>query len=282
VAGGPEPLEATLTSSFRTLAYGPGDAQKGDLLVATDAVAAAPVVVLLHGGFWRTPYGRDQMGPVAVDLAGRGFAVWNVGYRRLGEPGGGWPGTFEDVAAAVDGLAALAAEGAPLDLERVVVAGHSAGGQLALWAAARRRPPGALGPRRVKPLAAAGLAPLADLRAAATLRAGGGAVPKLVGGEPDEVPGRYAETSPRELAPLGVPQLLLHGRHDEAVPVASSRDYAATARARGDDVLLIELPEAGHMDFVEPRSAAHAELRRWLERVTARGQGVPDPTEEAR
>lgn len=268
--------------SIRTVAYGPYAGQEGDLFQAGKIVVPAPVVVLLHGGFWRMPYGRDQLGRVAADLAALGYAVWNAGYRRLGQPGGGWPGTFADVAAALDQLADLAAEGAPLDLGRVVACGHSAGGQLAFWAAARGRREGPPGPRRVRPSAAAGLAPVADLRAAAALGVGDGAAQRLLGGEPAEVPGRYAAASPRELAPLGVPHLLLHGGRDEAVPISMSRGYLATARERGDDALLIEIPEAGHMDFLEPESEAHAELRRWLLTVApprASGSGRSGPRE---
>lgn len=260
----------TAPLSFRTLQYGSRQGQEADLLLATSALSA-PVVVLLHGGFWRMPHGRDQLAGIAVDLAARGFAVWNVGYRRLGQPGGGWPGTLEDVATALDHLADLAAAGEPLELGRVVVCGHSAGGQLALWAAARRRPDGAFGPQRVTPCAAAGLAPLVDLRAAAAAGAGGGAVRELLGGAPERVPERYAAASPRELLPLGVPQLVLHGRRDDAVPFALSRDFVAAARERGDDVRLVELAEAGHMDFVDPASAAHAELLSWLEQVAPPG-----------
>jgi len=262
-----ESLEVSSLISIRTVAYGPHPGQEGDLVRAGESVQPAPVVVLLHGGFWRMPHGRDQLGGVAADLASLGYAVWNAGYRRLGAPGGGWPGTLEDVAGAVDQLADLAAAGAPLDLGRVVVCGHSAGGQLAFWAAARGRREGPPGPRRVRPLAAAGLAPVADLWAAAALGVGGGAAQELLGGEPAAVPGRYAAASPRELAPLGVPHLLVHGGRDEAVPISMSRDYLATARERGDDALLIEIPEAGHMDFLEPASAAHAALRRWLPTV---------------
>ncbi|QQR73998.1 MAG: alpha/beta hydrolase [Holophagales bacterium] len=252
-------------ANITTVAYGEQAGQEGDLWLAGAAQAPfAPVVVLLHGGFWRMPWGREQLDGVAQDLAVRGFAVWNVGYRRLGQPGGGWPGTFEDVAAAVDHLTVLASHGAPLDLSRVVVAGHSAGGQLALWAVARRRAASSRGPRRVLPAAAVGLAPVADLRTAAEQRLGHGAVADLVGGSPAEVPARYAAVSPRDLLPLGAPQLLLHGVRDAAVPVAASRAYVAAAREAGDEVSWVELPDSEHMDFVRVESAAHAAFRRWL------------------
>src|SRR5438105_2368060 len=136
--------------------------QEGDLYLPTRP--GRSVVCLLHGGFWRTPYARDEMTPIARDLVARGYAVWNLDYRRLGDPGGGWPGTLEDVAAGIDHLADLAAEGVALNLQRVIVAGHSAGGQLALWSAARDRYSGdGAAPPRVRVAAVAGLAPVADL-----------------------------------------------------------------------------------------------------------------------
>ena len=254
--------------THRAVRYGPFPAQEGDLLLPS---ASRPsVVCLLHGGFWRMPHGRDQLDAVAADLAARGYAVWNIGYRRLGAPGGGWPGTFEDVIVAVDHLASLVDAGVPLDLDRVVVAGHSAGGQLALRVAARSGGAGVLSPRRVRPLAVAGLAPMSDLKEAAARGSGNGAAQEFLGGSPDAVPERYAAASPREWLPLGVPQLVLHGTLDEALPVGLSRDYAVAARASGDEVELVELPGAGHMDFVDPTTAAHAELCRWLARVTGK------------
>jgi acetyl esterase/lipase len=261
--------------THRAIRYGPFPAQEGDLHLP--AASRPPVVCLLHGGFWRMPHGRDQLDAVAEDLAARGYAVWNIGYRRLGAPGGGWPGTFEDVALAVDHLASLVDERVALDLDRVVVAGHSAGGQLALRVAARSARADVPSPRRVRVLAVAGLAPMADLKEAAARNSGRGAAREFLGGAPDAVPERYAAASPRERLPLGVPQLVLHGALDEALPVGLSRDYAAAARASGDEVELVELPGAGHMDFVDPATAAHAELCRWLARVTgkAAAQGRP-------
>lgn len=249
----------------RTFAYGAQSSQRADLyLPATPLTSGAgyPVVGLLHGGFWRLPYGRGETVPVALDLAARGYAVWNIEYRRVGEAGGGWPGTCDDIAAALDHLAALADDGLPLDPTRVAVAGHSAGGHLALWS-------GAAGstPRRVRPRAVAGLAPVADLARTWELGAGGGAVEALLGGAPAAWPERYEQASPIERLPLGVAQLLIHGARDEALPVDLTRGYAAAARAAGDAVEFIELAEAGHMDFLDPSSVAHARLCDWLARV---------------
>lgn len=254
--------------SVRAIAYGPSESHAADLyLPKTDR---PPVICLLHGGFWRVPHGRDQFTRVAQALASRGFAVWNLEYRRLGAPGGGWPGTFHDVAAGIDHLASLVAGGVGLDIGRVVVVGHSAGGHLALWAAARGGPRGVLRtPAHVRPAAAAGLAPIVDLARVFALGAGNGAAAELFGGSPHEQPDRYAAASPMAMLPLGVRHLILHGTEDEALPVEMIRDYVHAARAAGDDVQFDELPHAGHMDYLDPRSDAHGTLCRWLDRVTA-------------
>ncbi|HWJ34736.1 MAG TPA: alpha/beta hydrolase [Steroidobacteraceae bacterium] len=240
--------------SIETVSYGTSEHQVGDLYVPT--AVHAPVICLLHGGFWRMPYGRDHIAPIALDLVERGFAVWNLEYRRVGTPGGGWPGTMQDVGAGIDHLATLAAETDAMDLSRVTVVGHSAGGHLALWSAGQ--------PTRVRLSAAVGLAPVADLRLAYELRCGNGAVETLLGGSPDQRPLRYRTTSPAEMLPLGVKQLLIHGTCDEDVPVEISRRYARAAEAAGDDIRFIELENASHMDFVDPESEAHAILCRWL------------------
>jgi len=251
-----------MTSPARRQAirYGPSADQEGDLLLPD---APRPVVVcLLHGGFWRMPWSRDQMTPVAEDLASRGVAVWNLEYRRLGVPGAGWPGTMEDVASGMEHLAHLAAEGVPLDLDRIAVAGHSAGGHLALWVAGRNRR------SRIRVRLAVGLAPISDLAGALETGVGGNVVEELMGGTPSQYPERYQAASPRQMLPLAVSQLILHGTDDDAVPVALSRGYARAAAAAGDAVELVELPGAGHMEFLDPASEAHAILRdRLLARV---------------
>jgi acetyl esterase/lipase len=244
---------------MRTVAYGPAESQRGDLHLPMRA--QAPVVCLLHGGFWRIPYGREQWTAVIADLVARGCAVWNLGYRRLGEPGGGWPGTLEDVDGGIQHLARLVADGADLDLSRVTVVGHSAGGQLALWAAARQRQADAAAAfGRVRIAMAVGLAPVADLERAHVLRLGDGAVEALLGGTPARVPERLRAASPLAALPLGVPQLILHGVDDTAVPIALSRGYARAAEEAGDTIELIELPGLGHMEFLDPASAAQAAL----------------------
>ncbi len=215
------------------------------------------------------PYSRDEFGPVSRDLASHGFAVWNLEYRRLGEPGAGWPGTFQDIAAGIDYLIHIAAEGSNLDLSRVVVVGHSAGGHLALWNGACRPKTGPLHlAAKVRPIAVAGLAAVLDLSLTYSLNSGNGAVAALLGGSPDEYPDRYATSSPAALLPLGVSQLILHGGRDEALPIAMARDYATAARAAGDTVQFTALPAAGHMDYLDPHSEAHSVLCHWLTSTT--------------
>jgi len=204
------------------------------------------------------------MTPIAEDLAVRGFAVRNLEYRRLGVPTCGWPGPFEDVAAGLAYLANLA-DDIELDLSRLVVIGHSAGGQLALLSATYNRE-GRLSSaaKNIRIAAVVGQAPLADLIQAHHLGVGGHAIVEFLGGDPAERSPQYQQASPIARLPLGIPQLILHGTADDIVPIDISRTYTQAARAAGDQVELIELPGAGHMDFLDPLSAAHAALCRWL------------------
>ncbi len=225
-----------------------------------------PVVVTVHGGSWMAGYGKIVMRGLAGDLVRRGYAVWNIEYRRIGRgQGGGWPHTFLDVAAAVDRLTTVPA---PLDLDRVTVLGHSAGGQLALWAAGRPGlPAGAPGSApRVEAGAAVSAAGVNDL--AQTYReAPHGVVGVLMGGGPDAYPDRYAIADPVAQVPLEVPVLLVHGSDDAVVSVRRSRNYAQAARARGAEVELVEIagPAGSHRSHVDPRSPSWGAITRWLE-----------------
>ena len=213
------------------------------------------------------PYGRDQMTSIAQDLARRGFAVWNLEYRRLGASAGGWPGTFHDAIAGIEHLASLVSAGIDLDLDHITIVGHSAGGQLALWSAARKRSDRKGGAtERIQIRAAVGLAPVADLVRAYELSLGGGAVAELLGGAPTDQAARYQAASPRAMLPLDVLQLVIHGTADDVVPVEIARSYTQAARTAGDRVELVELSDTGHMDYLDPSSAAHAALCDWLAR----------------
>ncbi len=220
-------------------------------------------MVVIHGGSWQRRYGKLVMRGLVADLVRRGWAVWNIEYRRLGD-GGGWPATFEDVAAAIDHLRLL---DAPLDLEEVSVLGHSAGGHLALWAAGRQRiAPGAPGAEPTVVMRhAIGQAPVADLAEAYRLWRGG-AARALMGGGPEQLPERYAVGDPIELVPLAMPVLLVHGVADRTVSIELSRRYAERAREAGGAVELIEIDgEPGsHRAHVDPRGPAWTAVTRWL------------------
>ena len=231
--------------------YGPDPSQVADLHVPRGK-GPFPVVVLLHGGYWQTRYGKVVMRPIARDLADRGMAAWNLEYRRLGDGrggGGGWPQTFEDVGNGIDALADL--QDPRLDLGQVSVVGHSAGGQLALWAGARRD-------ARVPVRRVAALAAVSNLAAA------GRVARTLMGGGPDEVPDRYAEADPVRRAPLDIPVLLVHPADDRTVPVRRSREYAEIARAKGGDVELIEPAAGGHRAPIDPPGQVWRATADWL------------------
>jgi len=256
------PLILDLLRGGRTIAYGPDRSQRGDLYLP-EGEGPHRVMVVIHGGSWQARYGRIVMRGVVGDLVRRGWAAWNIEYRRLGK-GGGWPHTFSDVGDAIDHLSQIAA---PLDLERVSVLGHSAGGHLALWAAGRHNlPPGAPGFREGGPqvrlrrvVSQAGVCDLAG----AHRRWRGGAAGALMGGSPDDLPERYAVGDPLALLPIPMPALLVHGTEDRTVSIELSRSYArAAAAAGGGEVELVEIPgvAGGHRAHIDPRGAAWAEV----------------------
>lgn len=257
---------------MRTHRYGEDPDQVVDVYLAA-ATGAAPTVVLLHGGFWRLAYGRELMTGLARQLAAAGVTAVNAEYRRVGQPGGGWPGTFTDVAAAVDAAAELTG----VSPSQLAVVGHSAGGHLALWVAARHRlpgeAPGAMGGGRVAAggaaagggvAAAVSLAGVTDLETAVAEDLGGGAARALLGASPQAEPERYALASPRRLLPTGVATLLVHGGADDRVPLSQSRAYLAAARAAGDHCELLELAGADHFTLIDPGSAAWQATKEWL------------------
>jgi acetyl esterase/lipase len=246
------------------IAYGSHHSQAGDLWLPAEATGDIPLVVLIHGGFWRAMYTKALMGRLAHAVVDRGWAAWNIEYRRLGAlgGGGGWPQTFEDVAAAVDQVASFPG----IDHGRVVTCGHSAGGTLALWAAGRHRlPPGTPGASATVPVSAAvSLAGVVDLAAASTVDVGAGAVNDLLGGDEAELPERYALASPSALLPLGVPQLLIHGLHDTVVPSSMSERYVEQALEAGDDARYLPLPGVGHRELISPQGVSWEALAAYL------------------
>lgn len=266
----------------RRIPYGQEPSQFGELRLPP-VPGPYPTVLLLHGGYWRDRYDLAYLGHMADALVARGFATWNVEYRRIGEPGGGWPGTFLDVATSIDILRDMAPIYG-LNISRLVVLGHSAGGQLALWLAGRPRlpPDSPLSTERpLLPTGVLGLAPVADLVRAAELHLSDGAVSELLGGGPDRYPRRYAATSPPLLLPTGLPSVLLHGADDEDVPVELSRSFADAAEARGDPVRLHVLPRTGHFELVDPEAPQFAGVLVEVERLAAKppegGRAAPPP-----
>jgi acetyl esterase/lipase len=219
---------------------------------------------MVHGGCWQTGIAdRTIMNWIAEDLRRRGIAVWNVDYRGVDRPGGGYPGTFQDVAAAADALPAQAAH-YHLDLSRLVAIGHSAGGHLALWLAGRPRLPRGSPLRTALPLAihkVVSLGGLPDLEEAA--RSENGCGNEVIG---RLTSGHFADTSVPRLAPLGVPQVLINGRQDRIIPLAYAEGYAAPMRAAGDDVRVRMLDRTGHVELVAPDSAAWAAAVEEIER----------------
>jgi acetyl esterase/lipase len=239
--------------------YGPAPSQVAELFLPKGK-GPHPVVVLLHGGcFVKELEGFAQTSALAADLAGRGYAVWNVEYRKLGEAGAGYPGTFQDVATALDRLRSEAPKH-DLDLGRVVAVGHSAGGCLALWAASRGKLPAASPLRTADPLAIGAvisLAGIGDLKGqgkAFGLPCGEHTIDRLIDTAGREGP--FADTSPAELLPTGAKVVMVHGVFDSVMPPYTGRDYAAKAHKAGDRAEVAIIPDAGHFDLVIPTTVA--------------------------
>jgi acetyl esterase/lipase len=242
--------------------YGPGVSQAVEWM-GTTGPTRSTVVVAVHGGFWRARYGLDHLRPFCRALASRGFPVASLEYRRLGEPGGGWAGTLEDVESALASVAARAQE--VLHVSAALLVGHSAGGQLALWAASRAK---ASFGRTLPLVGAVGLAAASDLVEAFQRDLSHGVVREFVGGSPEDVPQRYRQASPLLLLPLGVPTVLVHGTDDEDVPYAMSSAYVERARSAGDEAHLVTLEGGGHFDVIEPESRFWPQVRDAIESLT--------------
>jgi acetyl esterase/lipase len=246
--------------SEQRIHYGPDPEQFGELSLPT-GTGPWPVVAIIHGGFWRAGYDLGLGRPLARDLVRRGFAAWNVEYRRVGN-GGGWPTTTADVAAAVDHLAVMAEDAlrqgeATLDLGRVIAVGHSAGGQLAAWLAGVDRP-------RVPVAGVVSQAGVLDLAGASAARLGNGAVDDFLG--PDWA-GDWAQVSPAHRLPIDVPIRCVHGDLDDSVPISQSEEYVAAARRLAGDAELITLRGGDHFGVITPGDPGWAACVRAVEEL---------------
>jgi acetyl esterase/lipase len=237
--------------------YGADANQFGELRVPSGA-GPYPVAILIHGGCFKAEYGtlRD-LAPIADALKAKGIATWSIEYRRLGQAGSGWPGTYLDVGRGVDYLRSIAVQN-HLDLSRVIVVGHSAGGHLAMWVAARSRLPKTSPIFVSDPLTVRGVVDLAgtpDLEAlipAEQRSCGGPVIEQLLGGSPSDVPDHYAQASATRMLPIGVPQALFWGRRDDNVPISIGENYARMAEHSGDSARLVTFAQAGHFELADP------------------------------
>lgn len=262
----PELLSRARPVPDATISYGDDSYQKVDVWLPTGA-APHPVVVMVHGGCWQTAIAdRTLMNWIANDLRAQGIAVWNIDYRGVDRAGGGYPGTFQDAAAAADALAAQAAR-YRLDLRRVVAVGHSAGGHLALWLAGRAKLPRDSVLRSSRPLLIShvvSLGGLPDLEATAASPDNGcgtNVIARLTGAETRSRPHVFADTSVPRLLPIGVQQDLVNGEDDRIIPMRLGTGYVTQATRAGDKVALHRVPATGHVELIAPESAAWAKAR---------------------
>jgi acetyl esterase/lipase len=245
------------------ISYGPGEKQFGDLYLPSEP-GLRPVILLVHGGAWQSAATVESTQAAAIELAKLGYAVWNIEYRALGDDGGGFPGTFADVGAGTDALRKLARTH-PLDLSCVVAVGHSAGGHLAMWIAGRKRLPRSSPVHASTPLPIRGVVDLAgppDLRTGHDLSnaaAGEGAIETLIGADRRGFDAALKDTSPAELLPFGIRQILLFGGQDTVVPAEQGAIFQRNAAARGEKVDLRIVAGAEHTDFIAPWTGAWKE-----------------------
>lgn len=266
--GRPRPAPTT------TISYGADPLQVVDLWLP-EGRGPHPTVLMVHGGCWQTGIAdRTIMNWIADDLRRRGYAVWNIDYRGVDRPGGGYPGTFQDAAAAADALRANAASHR-LDLSRLVAIGHSAGGHLALWLAGRRRLPRGSPLRSANPLRireVISLGGLPDLEEAARSENGCGneVVARLTGGARAGRIDPFTDTSVPRLAPLRIRQVLINGMQDRIIPTAYAEGYARPMRSAGDDVRVRMIDRTGHVELIAPDTAAWAAAVEEIARVWRR------------
>lgn len=252
----PEIMTAAALADFpqpaadRVIAYGEDPLQFGELRLP-DGEGPFPVVVFIHGGCWMSEYDIAHSRKLADAFPRAGIASWSLEYRRIGDPGGAWPGTFDDIEAGIAHLSELTGLHA-LDPERVIIAGHSAGGHLALWIAQRIEELGT--GAGIAPRGILGLAPAPDLEYLYEDGACDGAAGKLMGGSPEEYPERYAYGSVANRIPQTTPQIAVVGKYDETWRPVGVR-YATAAKEQGAPIEVIDAPESGHFEMIDPDSS---------------------------
>jgi acetyl esterase/lipase len=237
-------LSVPPVAADKRIGYGPEPDQYFDLYAARHNASQAPVLLNIHGGFWRAKYDLTHASHLCSALAARGWNVANLEYRRVGSPGGGWPRTFQDIRNAYRYLVQHSRD---LGIPAVpaIAMGHSAGGQLALCLAARERLTGGC----------MSLAGALDLRRVWELHLSNDAVVEYLGGTPEQVPDHYREASPAERT-ISIPQAIIHGTRDDIVPIGISASYVAAKSKRGEQIKFVEVSNADHFDLIDPRSKA--------------------------
>jgi acetyl esterase/lipase len=238
--------------------YGVDSLQYGELRLP-EGKGPFPVVVVVHGGCWLSDYNLTYMAHLSDALTKAGYATWNLEFRRVGNVGGGYPGTFLDVAKGTDYIRTLA-KSYPINKKQVIVLGHSAGGHLALWLAARENLSRKSFLYTKNPLKVKGVVSLAGISDLDTYALEDGscnkAVSKLMGGLPKDVSERYIQASPMLLAPLKIPVRMIQGDLDPIVPATQATRYAERAKRRDVDTRVTMVQNAGHFDLVAPHSPA--------------------------
>ncbi len=250
-------------ADFR-IQYGAGAMQFGELRLPK-ARGTFPMVVFIHGGCWKNEYGVDHAGPISRAISEQGYAVWSPEYRRIGDVGGGWPGTFEDIIKSVEMLRDIAPKHG-LDLGHVIVMGHSAGGHLALWLGSRKNLSSMSRRHEREPLPIHGVISLAGISDLVAYERHGNScassLPALLGGTSSDVSERWGQVNPIGLLPFGIPVELIHGDLDGIVPLVQSQGFA---QAGGGDLHIIE--GGGHFDMVAPHAVAFQYICRSLQRL---------------
>ena len=251
-----EILERPPPAFDKRVQYGQGPQQFAELRLP-DGRGPFPFLFVIHGGFWQSAYDLAHIGHLCTALTSKGIITCNLEYRRLGNSGGGWPGTFQDVTLATDHIMETISSDPRFDVGRTAVIGHSAGGHLALWLASRHRIPKASPLRSAEKYRvprAVSLAGVCDLRSAWKQRLGNGAVARLMGGTPDQYPDRFDAGSPIELLPNGSRQVLIHGTDDDIVPISQSEKFVEKAEQLGERPTLVKLNGVGHFELIDPAS----------------------------